>query len=173
MSGKIIGVMIIVVTAAFAIGVYYAQVYGYYDDVVAVGGDVQLTTLRSGAPEEILFEDFQAIDAESSPIRYRACFTTSQSQAMLTETYEIFEDAEPRNAPYWFECFDAEAIGAALVSGEAIAFVSQRNIEYGIDRVAAIFADGRGYVWHQINDCGDTLYDGSAASDDCPPREVD
>jgi hypothetical protein len=39
---------------------------------------------------------------------------------------------------------------------------------YGVDRVVAITEDGRGYVWHQINRCGEVVFDGQAAPDDCP-----
>jgi len=166
-SGKVIGLGIVSITTVFAVGVYYAQVYGYYDSVPVDQGQVELTPLIAQAPEEILFEDFQAIDADSSPIRYRACFTTSMSTALLTETYETFDKAVPNNAPGWFECFDAAQIGADLETGEATAFLGQRNIIYGIDRIVAIYPDGRGYVWQQINDCGDKLYDGSAKDEDC------
>ncbi len=170
-SGRVVGLAIVSITAVFAVGVYYAQVYGYYDSVPVEKGTVELTPLTEEAPEEILFENFTAINADSSPIRYRACFNTSMSTALLTETYETFEGAEPRNAPNWFDCFDAAQIGADLQDGLATAFIGQRNFEYGIDRVVAIYPDGRGFVWHQINDCGEKLYDGSPATDDCPGKD--
>jgi hypothetical protein len=92
---------------------YYLQVYAFYEEISASGeNDVQLVSLVSGEPEPILFDQFEAIDAYTSPIRYRACFTTVMSHSLLSETYVAFENAEPRNAPGWFECFDAEAIGA-------------------------------------------------------------
>ena len=91
--------------------------------------------------------------------------------ATLTETFEPYEGASPRTAPGWFDCFDAEAIGTAITAGDALVFTGQRNLEYGIDRVVAITADGRGYVWHEVNDCGDKAYDGSPLGEDCPPRD--
>ena len=150
---------------------YYLQVYAFYEEVSAQGDDVQLVSLMSGEPEPILFENFQAIDGSSSPIRYRACFTTEMSHALLSETYVAFENAEPRNAPGWFDCFDAEAIGAELEVGTALTFLSQKNFAYGVDRVVAITEDGRGYVWHELNDCGAKAYDGSPTGEACPPRE--
>lgn len=150
---------------------YYLQVYAFYEEVSAQGDDVQLVSLMSGEPEPILFENFQAIDGRSSPIRYRACFTTEMSHALLSETYVAFENAEPRNAPGWFDCFDAEAIGAELKGGTALTFLSQKNFAYGVDRVVAITEDGRGYVWHELNDCGAKAYDGSPTGEACPPRE--
>lgn len=171
MNGKLVGGFIVFVAAIAAAAIYYLQVYAFYEDVSLTGtDDVQLTSLVTGKPEPILYEDFKAIDATSSPIRYRACFSTSQSQAMMSETYEPYEAPEPRVAPDWFDCFDAQAIGKALEKGNAIAFLGQANIQYGIDRVVAIFPDGRGYAWHQINHCGEKVFDGQPAPADCPPQ---
>lgn len=172
MTGKLVAIGM--VTSALIIGavVYYLQVYAYYYPVsLADAGEIRLTVLATDAPEPILVEDFTGIDADSSPLRFRGCFTTPMSQAMLTETYVTFEGATPLTAPGWFDCFDAGAIGAALETGEAIAFMGERNIEYGIDQVVAIYDDGRGYVWHQLNHCGETQYDGSPADPTCPPQE--
>ena len=168
MSGKIVGLFILIVAAAVGGGVYYAQVYGYYEPVA--DARVAMTTYQ-GTVEDILIEDFEAIDAGSSPIRYRACFTTPMSMGLLTETYVPFEDAEPLNAPPWFDCFDAAAIAAELEAGTALAFTGEANFQYGIDRVVAITKDGRGYVWHQVNACGDKLYDGSPAGENCPEKD--
>ena len=171
MSGKIIGVLIVSIALIAGVAMYYLQVYGFYEEVAADNAQVELTNLATGAPEPIVFDGFRAIDADSSPIRYRACFTTPLSLPMLTETFELYEGAEPRNAPGWFGCFDAAAIGAEIAAGNALVFTGQRNIEYGIDRVVAITGDGRGFVWHEVNDCGDKLYDGSPKSTNCPDRQ--
>ena len=80
--------------------------------------------------------------------------------------------AAPRNAPPWFDCFDAEAIGEDIRNRRAYVFVSQRNLEFGIDRVVAVTDDGRGYIWHEVNDCGDKAYDGSPLGEDCPERDL-
>jgi hypothetical protein len=170
MNAARIAVLGIVLTAIVAgVSLYYLQVYAYYDEVSAEeAGEVQLTSVVSGQPEIIPYENFEAIDSNSSPIRFRACFETPLSQALLTETYVISDDAVPLNGPDWFACYDAQDIGAALESGEAIGFVGVENIEYGIDRMVAIMADGRGFVWHQINRCGEVVFDGEPVPDDCP-----
>jgi hypothetical protein len=168
MTGKFIGIAIMISAAIAGAGLYYLQVYGFYDNVAA--GDVQLVSVVSGEPEPILFENFQAIDADSSPIRYRACFTTTMSLSLLTETYVGLENVAPRNAPHWFDCFDAEAIAGELASGAALPFLSQKNIHFGVDRIVAITEDGRGYVWHELNNCGEKAYDGSIVGEDCPER---
>lgn len=146
--------MFIVLTAVVGGGaMYWLQVYGYYDEVAVSGtDDVQMTLVVTGQPEAILYENFQAIDSTSSPIRYRACFTTTMSAGLLTETYELFEKAEPLTAPKWFDCFDAVEIGHAIEQGDALTFMGTKNVMDGIDRVVAILPDGRGFVWHQLNE---------------------
>ncbi|WP_439154857.1 DUF6446 family protein [Yoonia sp.] len=166
--GRIAIVGILVMALVAGIALYYLQVYAYYDNVQPGPDQVQLTSVTAGAPEPIPFDDFTGIDSDSSPIRYRACFTTPLSQATLSETYVIAENAEPLVAPGWFDCFDAEQIGADL-QGEAIAFLGTENITYGIDRIVAIYPDGRGYAWHQINACGEVVFDGDPVPDTCPP----
>lgn len=128
---------------------YYLQVYGYYQPVAA-RTEIEITTV-GGTIEPLLIEDFRGIDAESSPLRFRACFTVPVSLGTLTEAYAIAGDAVPLNGPTWFDCYDAAAIGAALDSGEAVAFVGQRDIRPGVDRIIAVFRDGRGFAWHQLN----------------------
>lgn len=161
-------IVLMLLTGAIAGGLmYYQQVYAYYEEVEFSPDAVVMTSVTSGQPEPLLVEDFDAIDAISSPLRYRACFTTPISLATLTETYQIIEDAEPRVAPGWFDCFDAEQIGADIRT-DAVVFMGVANIQYGIDRVVAVYPDGRGYAWHQINACGEVVFDGDPAPEGCP-----
>lgn len=146
---------------------YYLQVYGFY--AAAAPGQVTLVSLVSEQAEPIIADDVTAIDADSSPIRFRACFNTSHSLALLSETYVQIDGATPRNAPGWFECFDAAAIGAELEAGTALTFLGAKNVEYGVDRIVAITDDGRGYIWHELNDCGEKAYDGTVVGEECPP----
>ena len=62
-SGKVVSVAILGITAAFGIGVYYAQIYGYYDSFSE--GSVSLTSIATGKPEIIPVSDFSGIDANS------------------------------------------------------------------------------------------------------------
>ncbi|MCA0996229.1 DUF6446 family protein [Alloyangia pacifica] len=170
MSGKILGIGIIAAALIFGAVVYYTQVFYYYYDLPAEEAEVLLTPLDGTAPRAIAFEDFEGIDATSSPIRYRACFSTSESPQTLDPLFERYEGSEPRNAPFWFGCFDAEDIGDEIAAGTAHVYTSQRNIEFGIDRVVAVTGDGRGYIWEEINECGDKAYDGTPLGEDCPER---
>lgn len=167
MTGKILGGFIVISALVAGAALYYLQVYGFYQEVDAPAQGVELITLGKQA-EVIPTENFNAIDADSSPIRYRACFTTPYSLALLTETFEMVEGQTPRNAPGWFDCFDAEAIAGEIAAGSALTFLSQKNVHYGVDRVVAITNDGRGYIWHELNDCGEKAYDGTVVGEECP-----
>jgi hypothetical protein len=170
MNGKLVGIIILGSAAIVGAAIWYLQVYGFYeradlgDDMIAV----ELTSLITGQPEPIIAEDFEAIDATSSPIRYRACFTTPLTQAELSETYQPYPEAKPLVTPGWFDCFDSDEVDMALEQGRARAFMGQQNIYYGIDRVVAIMDDGRGFVWQLINACGKEVFDGNPPPPGCP-----
>jgi hypothetical protein len=151
-NGKLVAGFIVIFALATGAMIYWLQEYAFYTEAsFQPGSEIDLTLLETGQPEPILADNVQGIDATSSPLRFRACFHTPMSQAMLTETYKVYETPTPLNGPSWFDCFDAAAIGAALQSGEAIAFLSQANIAPSIDRVVAVFPDGRAYAWHQLS----------------------
>lgn len=171
MNGKIIVTSILLSALVGGIALYYLQIYGFYEPVEAE--EVALVSVVSDLPEPISIDNFQAIDAESSPIRYRACFTTDMSLSLLTETFVGLEDATPRNAPHWFDCFDADAIADELKAGTALPFLGEKNVDFGVDRIVAITQDGRGYVWHELNDCGEKAYDGTIVGEECPKRDAE
>lgn len=169
MKGRTVGIVLLTAAALAGAGMYWAQVHAFYDDVQADIEDVQLTSLFSGMAEPVAFENFKGIDGDSSPIRYRACFELSLSLAALSETYVLYDDPVPTVAPGWFDCYDAGAVGTALETGDALAFLGEANVVYGIDRVVAVFRDGRARAWHQINICGEEVFDGRPAPEGCPP----
>lgn len=153
MNGKIVGGAIVLTAAIAGVAIYYLQVHAYYTPAVFTpGAEIRLTPIESAVPEPILAEGVTGIDSDSSPLRFRACFTTPLTQAMLSETYLSYPDPVPNVAPGWFDCFDAARIGAALERGEAIAFLSEANIHPGVDRVVAVMPDGHAFAWHQLND---------------------
>jgi len=151
-AGKLIGIFIVLTALVAGVSIYYLQVYAFYETLPPEEVEIRLTGLVTGAPEPILIDDVQAIDSDSSPLRFRACFTTRSSLAALTEEFHIYDTAEPLNAPDWFDCFDARVVGEALLAGTALAFLGQENIHPGVDRVVAVFEDGRAYAWHQLNE---------------------
>ena len=168
-AGRVLIVALLLTALAMGAGMWWLQVYAYYDELSAEEAGPVTLVGTGGESEEISVSDLRAIDSASSPIRYRSCFTTAEHLDSLAQRFEAYPDATPLNAPGWFDCFDAEEIGAALESGQAHAFLSVKDVRYGIDRVVAFLPDGRGFAWHQINACGEVVFDGEPAPEGCPP----
>jgi hypothetical protein len=150
-NGKIVAGFIVVTGLVVGIAVWWLQVYAFYAPVAATAPAAQITlTTLGGMAEPLVTADFEGIDAESSPLRFRGCFTTSASLATLTETYVVYPKPTPLIAPGWFDCFDAGALTRDLESGVAVAFLSQAGVHPGVDRVVAVYPDGRAYAWQQL-----------------------
>lgn len=163
MTGRILVSFLLLATVLAGVGTYYFQVYGFYDELPAQD-TVRLTAAGEDAPQAFAVRNFQGIDSDSSPIRYRACFDID----VAAEELVPYTGATPLNAPNWFDCFDAGALTVALRDNRAQAFMAEGNISYGIDRVVVLM-DGRGYAWHQINPCGEAHFDGDPVPRGCPP----
>jgi len=167
-KGKLVA-LILVLSGAIAGGLlWWTENYAYYQEVSADSVTITATTF-DGVPDLLPVSDFRAIDADTSPLRFRACFTTPLSLATMTETYQPYEGATPLNTPGWFECYDARALTRALEEGTALAFLGEANFTYGFDLIVLITETGRGYAWHQINQCGETAYNGDPVPAGCPP----
>lgn len=156
MNGKLIAGFLVIPALLVGAAVYYLQVYAFYErvDPASAAAVIRLTPI-AGTAEPIPTGAFEGIDAESSPLRFRGCFTTPMSLAMLSETYIGYDNPTPLIAPGWFSCFDAKRIGADLEAGAALAFLSEKDIHPGIDRVVAVYPDGRAYAWQQLNESAD------------------
>lgn len=154
MNGKVVGAAVVLTGVVAGVAMYWLQVYAFYEPVSAEApaARMELVALETGAPEPIAIEGFEGIDSDSSPLRFRGCFATPLSLSFLTESFEMYEAAEPLHAPGWFDCFDAARIGADLADGTALPFLSRRDVHPGVDRVIAVYPDGRAYAWHQLND---------------------
>ncbi|MBZ4021994.1 hypothetical protein CKO11_05915 [Rhodobacter sp. TJ_12] len=124
--------------------------------MASVPAPVALTSLITGRPEPILSEAWQAVGETGAPVDFRACFRTPLSLGLLTETFTVYDAAHPLAAPPDFGCYDAGRIGADLETGEAVAFLSARDIAPGVDRVVAVYPDGRAFVWQQPSDLAGT-----------------
>ncbi len=155
MNGKLVAGGIVLTALIAGIGGYWLQEYAFYAPVAFTpGSEIVLTTL-TGQTEPIPVKDVSGIDASSSPLRFRACFTSEVSIATLTEGFKTYDKPTPLVAPRSFPCFDAGAITEALTTGEAVAFLGQADVapnsaDVEIDRVVAVFPDGRAYAWNQL-----------------------
>ena len=165
--GRIVAVLMVTTALSGGALLYYLQVYGFYRELPPGAAAALMVTGADGAEVPIRVSAFKAIDADSSPIRYRACFTPENLPP--PEALQPYPMADPLNAPGWFDCFDATAIGTALENGSATAYLGQADVHYGIDRVIAVMADGRAFAWHQINACGMEVFEGRPLPEACPP----
>jgi len=140
MSGRRLTIGFLVFLAAFTVALVWFQVFAFYArsdaaDVVRVAGEV------------VPVADWQGIDATSSPLKLRGCFRADPGAFAGAEP--AF-DAEPLNAPFWFRCFDAGELTADLAGGAARGVALDRDSPPGFDLVAAIYPDGRGFLWRQL-----------------------
>ena len=127
-------------TAVFAAALVYFQYFAFYDR--QSGGD-----RLEIAGQSFDVSGLDRIDASSSPLKLRACFI-ADPEAFSGLALE--PRATPLNPPPWFGCFDAGALTADLASGDAEARLIATDSPTGFDVVAAIYPDGRGYVWRQL-----------------------
>lgn len=173
MPAKILISALLLSALVAGVAIYYLQVYAFYEEVTLEdAGGVQMQSLATGLSERVEVTGFEAIDSDSSPLRFRACFDVVVPRDDLSDSFATASDTEPRVAPGWFDCFDAQIIGEAVESGEATVFMGRENIEYGIDRVIAVMPDGRGYSWHEINACGEVVFDGNPVPEGCPDPDT-
>lgn len=142
LAGRAATVALLGISALLGILLWYAVNYGHYDSA-----DYSDAT----GLEWLEISEFNAIKGSASPLKFKACFVASADPRAISSKHKTHEHPVPLVAPRWFSCFDANMIGAALESGEARAYLIRENISDGIDRVAAVFADGRAFAWHQLN----------------------
>ncbi len=158
-AGRILAVVLVLAGVLAGGGMYYLQVWGYYDRLPR-----SATITLAGVAEPVSLTAHEGIDSASSPLRRRECLTL----ASIPDGLVPYDRPQPLNAPGWFACFDAAAIGADLAAGRARAVLVQGNFRFGFDRVMALYPDGRGHVWHQTNACGTAHFDGRPLPAGCP-----
>ena len=155
MRGRPLMIGLFAVTAVFAAALWWFQTRAYYAqsegaETIEIAG-LTLPVIR-----------YTQIDAETSPLKLRACFElgdvadiarAAEAAAPLTQAaLAAGVPLDPLVAPGWFECFDAEALTALAGTEGARTMVVARNAPKGFDRVALILPDGRGWLWRQLNE---------------------
>ncbi len=141
MKGKTLVIGLLVLLVTFGGGLFYAQNYAFYQTV-----EDRASILV--ADREIAVGDYRGIDAASSGLKRRGCFKVDPE---AFEGLAPAEDPVPLTAPFWFDCFDAETLTSDLAAGRAVAFMAAVEDVNGIDRLVAVYPDGRGYEWRQLN----------------------
>ncbi len=131
---------------------------------------IRLTRVWDNQPEIIAASNFEGIDASTSPLKFKGCFTVDQTIPVLSAQYVTYGAPTPLMAPGWFDCYNYETLTLDLESGKAVAFLSEGNLFFGVDRVVAVYGDGRAYTWQQINACGTEFYKSGEIAEGCPPK---
>lgn len=140
MSGKRLMIGLLAFTAVFAAALWWATFYAWYRQSADLGA-----LSVAGTPTPVA--DWRGIDSSASPLKMRACF---RADPAAFAGAEAAPDATPLTGPFWFDCFDAETIVRDLAAGRARAYALTRDVPDGFDEMAAIYPDGRGYLWRQL-----------------------
>ncbi len=141
MNGRVLMITMLTFALIFGAALWYFQVYAYYTEVTG------LPTLRV-QDREIAVTDYSGIDSETSGLKRRGCFIADPG---AFTALDVMRKPTPLKAPNWFACFDYESLTLDLEAGRAKAFLAVENEKDGIDRVVAIYPDGRGFEWRQLN----------------------
>ena len=157
MNGNLMVVAIVTTALAVGVGLWYSQTYAYYEqrnglDEVSANG------------EALLVSNYLGIDANTSPLKLRACFTVDWDYFPSDEFKDV---AEPLTAPFWFDCFDAKMIAKDIKAGNSTVILAEKNQPFGFSRFITHYPDGRAYMWRQINDCGKAQFDGTDLPEGC------
>lgn len=158
MKGKTLFSGLAIFAVIFGIALYYFQTRAWYDVTEVEVSDAVL---------DWPVENYTMIDAKTSPIKYRGCFTGAPYQAFI-ERYQDVGEATPLIAPRWFDCFDAKALTDDIESGAVAARRVRANEIYGTDEYVAVYPDGRGVVWRQLNECGKEYFNDKPVPATCP-----
>lgn len=138
MSGRGVIGGLLAFALVFGVVLWYFQTRAFYEefqaDSVSIDG------------RDYPVSGFRGIDADTSPLKQRACFTLAGPVEAPVAPKPV-----PLVAPSWFECFDAGALTADLARGAATAYLAEAESAVGVDRIVVLYPDGRGYMWRQLN----------------------
>lgn len=158
MNGRLIAGGLVAFAVLFGVALWWFQTRAWYARETAEGPRPVFIAGRA-----VLVEDYDGIDADTSPLKLRGCFRlTGPVVAPAAAT------PEPPVTPGWFDCFDAAALDADLKTGAATAWLAEFNQPYGFDRILAAYPDGRAFQWRQINKCGAAFFEGDPVPEGCP-----
>ncbi len=112
---------------------------------------IRLTPIIGAGAEAVDIAGLQVGGLAEDGFSQHGCFQMDQSFGLLTETYELAEPAMPEPIAGGLACFDAGQLAEDLDIGHALAFWGEKDLIPGVDRVVAVYDDGRAFVWHQKN----------------------
>ena len=141
MSGTKVVILLLGFTVLFGITLYYFQVFAFYEKVNSV---TQIKVLNRA----VEVTNYTGIDSSTSGLKLRGCFKADPKDfSGLT----LASNPTPLSAPFWFECFDNVKLQRDLNKGLLKGFMAKENEKDGIDRIVAIYPNGDGFQWRQLN----------------------
>ena len=144
MNGRSFIFVCIVFLFIFTLILFYFQNFAYYERL-----EVKNRLLIEKQMIEVT--NYYGIDASSSGLKLRECFTVKDGSFDFKDL-KVYQNPAPLTAPFWFECFKAEILTKDLNTNKAVAFLSKKEEFDGIDKVIALYPDGTGFQWRQLND---------------------
>ncbi|MFT6228741.1 MAG: hypothetical protein ACJARE_003161 [Paracoccaceae bacterium] len=167
MSGKVLVLALVIFTVIFGGALWYFQTQAFY----AVVTDVDEISVQG---QTLPVVKYQGIDADTSPLKLRACFRIRDGVAPdALAHFPRADGATPLVAPAWFDCFDAPALQKGIDDGPLRPVVAGQNEPWGFDRIVATWPDGTGVMWRQMNRCGLAQFAGDPLPEGCPPQPDD
>lgn len=167
MSGKVIVVALAIFTCIFGGALWYFQTQAFYATVT----DVDEIIVQG---QVLPVVHYQGIDADTSPLKLRACFRIRDGVAPdALAHFPRADGATPLIAPAWFDCFDAPALQKGIDDGPLRPITAAENEPWGFDRIVATWPDGTGVMWRQMNRCGKAQFEGEDLPEGCPPAPAD
>lgn len=159
MSGRKVMIALLGFCVIFGAALWYFQTRAYYEEVTGV---TEVMAYGDAFP----VTEYRGIDATTSPLKFRACFTVDWDYWPSDEFKDV---ALPLTAPDWFDCFDAKEIADDIQAGTATAILADENEIFGFSAYIAQYEDGRAFMWRQINACGEAAFAGDSLPEGCPP----
>jgi len=142
MTGKIFVIGLLGFTLIFGAALWYAQFYAFYNEVDG------LTSVEVDG-RTIAVSDYRGLDGESSGLKLRGCFTVDPADF---EGLPLAEAPVPITPPDWFDCFDVVELTHDVESGVATSYMAAKEEMEGLDRIVAVYPDGRAFLWRQLNE---------------------
>ncbi len=150
MSGRMTTIGLLGIAIIAGAWLWYTQTFTEYSRFEGpVEGFGAILKLEGDPGRPIMLSSINGIRGTSSPLKFRACFQADiKSLGHIDDV--TYLDPIPLTAPSWFDCFNAREIGGDLETGHAQAFLVESEVAEGVDLVAALYPDGRGYAWRQF-----------------------
>jgi hypothetical protein len=140
MRGRVLVSWFLAFVVVFAAALIWFQFFAFYERVEGVES---LTV----AGETVPVTGYEGIDATSSPLKLRGCFTIDPASV---GGLEPAAEPTPLTPPPWFRCFDAKELARDIDAGRARAYTAAAEAPEGFDLMLAVYPNGRGYLWRQL-----------------------